>query len=297
MHATILNIQRFSTHDGPGIRTTVFFKGCTNACVWCHNPESLHATPELQLFPDRCIGCGRCLDVCTVGAHENLDGVKVFHRDRCAGCGRCAEECFAQAIVLAGKQMTVDELMAEIVKDDVYYRQSGGGATFSGGEPVLAGEFLTRALKKCKAKGIHRILQTAGNYPWSKVEPMLPYLDLVMFDFKLWDATKHERYVGTRPEPIRENLTRMAETGIPLIVRTPVVGGVNDASGEIEAIAGFLSGLRNVKRYELLPYHALGNSKRATLGLGEAPAFEVPSKKHMEALAAAANSFLPTVTR
>lgn len=296
MVATILNIQRFSTHDGPGIRTTVFFKGCTNACAWCHNPESLHAAPELQIYPDRCIGCGRCLAACTVGAHENLEGVKVFHRDRCAGCGRCAEECFAQALVMAGKETTADELMAEIAKDEIYYRQSGGGVTFSGGEPVLAGNFLVEVLKHCKEKAIHTTLQTAGNYAWAMIEPMLPYLDLVMCDVKTCDAAKHERFVGTKPDLIQANVLRLAQTGIPLIIRTPVVGGVNDSLEEIEAIARFVQGLGG-RQYELLPYHALGNSKRATLGLDEAAAFETPTKEHMQALAEAASAFIPTVAR
>jgi pyruvate formate lyase activating enzyme len=297
MTATILNIQRFSTHDGPGIRTTVFFKGCTNSCAWCHNPESLRGKPEIQVYPELCIGCGRCLSACSVGAHEDLAGRKVFHRERCTGCGRCAEECFAQALVLAGKETTVDELVAEILKDESYYRQSGGGVTFSGGEPVLAGDFLLETLRRCKSEGTHTTLQTAGNYPWRMLEPLLPLLDLVMFDVKAGSPETHRRYVGTELEGILSNLRELSGVGIPVLVRTPVVGGVNDSTDEIVRIAQLIQGLPNVIGYELLPYHPLGNSKRESLGLPDDSPFEVPTPERMRELAAAATVYTPTVAR
>lgn len=295
MKGMILNIQRFSTHDGPGIRTTVFFKGCTNACAWCHNPEAIRPEPEVQVFPDRCIGCGRCLEVCPVDAHERVDGEKVVHRERCTQCGRCANECFAGALVMAGTSMSVDEVMEEILKDVPYYRHSGGGVTFSGGEPVLQKDVLLALLRRCKECDLHTVIQTAGNYAWAHLEALLPYVDLIMYDLKAFDPELHQRYVGNRGDRVRENASRLAASYRPIIVRTPVIGGVNDTEEEISNIACFIKDMDGLLYYELLPYHPLGNSKRPSLGLPEERSFQTPTKERIQELADVARAFINDV--
>ena len=295
LQGTVLNIQRFSTQDGPGVRTTVFFKGCTNNCAWCHNPESMRFQPELQIYPDSCIGCGRCLEVCPEGAHLLIDGEKSFDRGRCQMCGRCAEECFAGGLVIAGKEMGVDEVMDEILQDETYYRHSEGGVTFSGGEPVVQREFLLELLRRCKEKGIHTAIETAANYRWSWLEEMLPYVDLVMCDLKVMTPDLHERFVGNDGERVRENLRKLGDSGVPMIVRTPVVGGVNDAEEEIARIARFVGSFAHLLYYELLAYHPLGESKRESLGLSKEDRFYAPDKERMNELADVARTFVDEV--
>ncbi len=264
---TIFNIQRYSTSDGPGVRTTIFFKGCSNRCHWCHNPESIRRQPQLQVHLDRCIGCGRCVTVCKHGGQHLTAGVRRYDRDVCVGCGRCASECFSGALELSGRQMSIDEVVAEAVKDEPYFRHSGGGVTFSGGDPVLQSEFLRQALMACRQRHLHVAIDTAGNYPWPLLAAVLPHVDLVMYDVKLLDPELHRRYIGNDGRRIRANLERLAATGCPLIVRTPVIGGVNDTEGQIDAIARHISGFDGLLYYELLPYHALGDAKLASLGL------------------------------
>ena len=295
MDGIVFNIQRFSTHDGPGIRTTVFLKGCTNHCAWCHNPESIQRAPEVQIFPDRCIMCSRCLEICEVHAHELVDGEKVYHRELCVRCGECIEECFAGSITMAGKSMTDDEVMEEILKDEPYYRNSQGGVTFSGGEPVMQKEFLLALLQRCKAHDIHTLIETAGNYSWDYLEDLLPYIDLIMYDLKIFDPELHRRYIGNRGERVRDNLQKLAETRRPIIVRTPVIGGVNDTEEEISNIARFIKDIEALEYYALLPYHSLGNAKRPSLGLKEEDGFTAPSKERMQELANIAREYVADV--
>ena len=295
LRGMVLNIQRFSTQDGPGVRTTVFLKGCTNRCAWCHNPESMRVQPELQIYPDRCIGCGRCLEVCPEGAHLLVDGKRGFDRGRCQMCGRCAEECFAGGLVIAGKEMGVDEVMDEILQDETYYRHSEGGVTFSGGEPVVQREFLLGLLRRCKEKGIHTAIETAANYRWSWLEEMLPYVDLVMCDLKTMTSDLHERFVGNSGERVRENLRKLGDSGAPMVVRTPVVGGVNDTEEEIANIARFVGSFAHLLYYELLTYHPLGESKRESLGLSKEDRFYAPGRERMDELADLARTFVDEV--
>lgn len=295
LQGTVINIQRFSTHDGPGVRTTVFLKGCPNSCAWCHNPESMHRQPELQLYPDRCIGCGRCLDVCPEHAHDITEGEKVFYRERCQVCGQCVDECYAGGLVIAGAQMRVDEVMAEILADRTYYRHSSGGVTFSGGEPLGQREFLRELLRQCRENEVHTAIETSGNCPWEWLLELLPHIDLVMYDLKTLDPRLHAQYVGNDGRRIRGNLLRLSDQGMPLIVRTPVIGGVNDTMDEIAGIARFLQGIDSLLYYELLPYHPLGDSKRQSLGLPEEDRFHTPSKEEMAALADIAREFVREV--
>jgi pyruvate formate lyase activating enzyme len=291
MTGTIFDIQRFSVHDGPGIRTTVFFKGCYAGCEWCHNPESFAVSPQLQYYPDRCIGCGKCVLICPNGAHNIVDGKPSPDREKCVDCGLCAKECFSGALVTAGRDMTVDEAIAPVLADRIYYSQSGGGVTLSGGEPVMQGDFCEELLKRLKAEGIHTTLQTAGMYYFYKLERLLPFVDLVMYDIKGFSREIYDTYVYGDSILVFDNLKRLDEFDIPIIVRTPCVSPVNDTPEEIGAIARMLSTLKNLKYYSLLPYHGLAKVKYDALGLPFTP-FETPDKTKMELLKSVAAEYV-----
>lgn len=288
--AVIFDIQRFSVHDGPGIRTTVFFKGCHNHCSWCHNPESLSSRLQILRYPERCIGCGRCGEVCAL-RKEELQGLPP-RAELCIGCGKCAAVCPASALVPCGREFTAEELFARIREDAIYYEESGGGVTFSGGEPVLAGGFLTEILQKCKAANIHTAVQTAGNLPFQRLEPLLGWVDLWMIDVKVLDPILFAQHVGSHPELVLENIRRLTEMGKRVIAHTPVVGGVNDTVEAIGQIASALAEFSGLAGYELLPYHSYGLSKTERL-TGKTPEsdFYTPSAEAMAVLREAARGF------
>jgi len=290
MEGLITNIQRFSIHDGPGIRTTVFLKGCNLHCFWCHNPEDMRPYPEIQFFPERCIGCEACVQECAQHAHAfTPDGIHVYYRDLCIACGKCVEQCFAKGLVLVGSRVTVDQVLAEVLQDAAFYRDSGGGVTLSGGEPLLQLDFACQCLDRCRAEGIHTAVETAANLPWSRLEAILPRLDLVMMDIKHMDTTVHQDATGVPNARILENATRLGAQPQPLIVRTPVIPGVNDNVEAITAIAGFAAHLPNLLYYELLPYHPMATSKYRSLDLDyRAAGLKAPAAQHMATLAAAA---------
>jgi len=269
----ISNVQRFSVHDGPGIRTTVFFKGCNLRCDWCHNPEAILPDRQMQFFADRCIGCGACLAVCSQQAHRLTNGDRQFDRALCTTCGSCASVCYPKAMVPAGREMTVDQVMKEIVADKEFYESSGGGVTLSGGEPLVQLESALAILKACKAERIHTAIETNLAWPWSHVAATVPWTDLFMVDVKLMDASAHERWTGTSNEQILANARQLSAAGVPMIVRTPVVAGVNATTNQIGCIADFVASVGNVLYYELLPYHPLGTHKYAALGM-DRPASE-----------------------
>ncbi|MBS1369037.1 MAG: glycyl-radical enzyme activating protein [Lentisphaeria bacterium] len=261
MRGAVTSIQRFSLNDGPGIRTTVFLKGCNLRCAWCHNPETIRRENELLFHPEKCIGCRHCAAVCPSGARGITAGEPLFDPERCTGCGSCAEICFPGATETAARLLSVDEAMAEIMQDLAYYRDSGGGVTLSGGEAFCQPEFAEALLDGCRAETISTAAETNLFWQFGAVRPALEKLDLIMFDLKLFDAAAHRRWTGAGNRTILENAKRLDGLGVPLIARTPLVPGVTDSGENIAAISRFLSGFRNLQYYELLNFNPLGDSK------------------------------------
>jgi len=282
----IFNVMRFSVHDGPGIRTTVFLKGCPLHCAWCHNPEGQSFEPDLMLFEERCRHCGDCVPVCpNQGIGDPAVGLHV--PDECDACGTCVEVCVAGARELAGRRVTVSELLEEIEKDIVFFEESGGGVTLSGGEPAAQPRFAEALLAGCRARGIHTILDTCGLAAPEVFARVSAQTDLVLYDLKLMGAEAHRRFTGAGNDVILRNLEALAATAKPILVRFPMVPGVNDGEEELAAMTGFLRriGLRDV---DLLPWHSIGREKYKRLGLDGPPGeFAEPSAERVEEVAGA----------
>ncbi len=285
MEALIFNIQRFSTKDGPGIRTTVFFKGCNVNCLWCHNPESIEGIPVLRFEYRCCVNCGRCADVCQTGATYVDRGKRFYNPDKCTLCGDCTEVCGAHALEIIGKNYTVQELYNLLLKDEDFYKESGGGITFSGGEPLLQQEFLIGMLKRLKKSGIHTAIDTALNVDWEQIESVLPWTDLILLDIKGMEPKLHLKNTGVGPALIHQNAEKLAAENNEIIVRLPLVRGVNDSIEELTAAAEFIKDWPQLCGVELLPYHSLGAEKSyeyASLKVQEK--FDAPSKEHISAV-------------
>ncbi len=289
MKGLITNVQRFSIHDGPGIRTTVFLKGCPLSCFWCHNPEALRGRIELQIFPERCIGCNACLERCPEGAQRLEDGRRVTQRELCRACGRCVETCYAEALVLAGRWWSAEELVETLLRDRDFYARSGGGVTLSGGEPTFQQPFSLEVLRLCRQAGLHTAIETAAFCRWEELAGLLPWLDLVILDVKLMDDAGHRAATGVSNALILENARRLAGSPVTLLVRTPVVPGVNDTPAAIGAVAAFISDFPNLLYYELMPFHRLAEGKYRSLGLDDrACHLQPPTAAGLQSLAQAA---------
>lgn len=280
----VFNVQRFSVHDGPGIRTTVFLKGCPLRCAWCCNPESQRALPQIVFWEERCIRCDACLAVCDRGAISlDADGRKWVSPERCDLCGRCLEECFSGALERIGHLATVEEVLAEVEEDRPFYEGSGGGVTLSGGEPLAQPAFARRLLCGFRERRIHTAVETCGYAPWEEWEGLLPCVDLVLFDLKHVDPVRHEQLTGVSNAMIVDNLRRLSQTPVEVIVRWPVVPGYNDDPPTLKALAELLLELGTLREVHLLPYHRFGRAKYQRLGL-EYPLAGLPSVRPHELL-------------
>ena len=287
--AKYIDVKRFAVHDGPGVRTTLFLKGCSLRCIWCHNPESRPMQPELAIHYPKCTCCGECAKTCS--CHSIVNGVHEFNRAACKACGKCESVCPAGALELFGKSMTVDEAAAKLLEDKIFY-EDGGGITISGGEPLLQSGFCAELLKKMKAEGIHCAVDTCGNVPWSEFETVLPYTDMFLYDFKCADPEKHRKLTGSRNERILENLKKLDETGKEIEIRMIMVPQHNMDESDLRAAGEFLGKLKHVSAVRLLAYHALARSKFKAVGHPDTmPDVESPDAEALEKCAEILRSY------
>lgn len=258
----IVSIKRFEIHDGDGVRTTLFLKGCPLKCRWCHNPESISPASTLFYNPQKCINCGECLNVCH--CHTAKNSLHIFERENCISCGKCADYCLGNAITLYGKEVSVDEILPKLLEDKPFFDESGGGVTLSGGEPLLQSEFCAELLKKLKSYGVNTAVDTCGYVKKQDIDRVLPYTDTFLYDIKAINPDIHKKCTGITNEIILENIKYIDSLNKEIEVRIPFVPTMND--GEMPKIAEFLSHLKNLKKIKILPYHSFGASKYEYIG-------------------------------
>ncbi len=262
----VFDIRRFSIHDGPGIRTTVFLKGCPLRCWWCHNPEGLSAAPEVVWRAERCSRCGTCIAICPEGALSWDGETPLLDQTRCTLCGLCADQCYAEARELLGRAMTPEQVLAELERDRMFYDESGGGVTFSGGEPLAQPEFLLELLRGCRERGMHTAVDTCGHASRETVDRIRPHVSLFLYDLKLLDDDRHRRYTGVSNALGLANLRALVAAGHAIVVRVPLIPGVNDGDESVRRIGAFLTELGRPFPVVILPYHSLGAAKYGRLG-------------------------------
>jgi len=286
LKGTVFDIKRFAIHDGPGIRTTVFLKGCPLRCQWCHNPEGQAPGPELVVRENRCIGCRACVDVCPQGAISFDGALPVTDRRLCTACGSCVEVCCAEARELAGQEMTVGEVLAEIARDIPFYDESGGGVTLSGGEPLYQFDFLLSLLRACAGRRIGTAVDTCGLCGWEQLDAMGEYADLFLYDLKVMENARHRELTGASNELILQNLQALSQAGRKIILRVPMIPGVNDDAESVRQIGAFAAELPALQRVDLLPYHATAEEKYRRLDKAyQLAGVSAPSAQHMADLA------------
>ena len=266
MKATIFNIQKFSIHDGPGIRTTVFFKGCPLKCKWCHNPESQSFKKQMLYDKDKCTLCGKCVEVCPQKAITIENNVLITDMNKCNFCGECVIYCIAGARQIAGKEYSVDEVFNEVMKDRVFYKHSKGGVTVSGGEPLMQVDFVEELLKKLKAENIHTAVDTCGAVNFENLKRVAPYTDVFLYDLKLLDDEKHKYFTGVSNQLILDNLKKLSQIHSNINLRMPIIEGVNAEEEYIEKVLETIENL-NIKKVNLLPYHDIAKHKYKKLNM------------------------------
>lgn len=289
-NSLIFDIKRYAINDGPGIRVVVFFKGCNLHCAWCHNPESISAKTEKMYAPVKCLKCGTCVEACPEKAITlTPDGI-ITDADLCKACGKCAEVCPTKAIEMSGKAMTVPEIMEIIEKERIFFDQSGGGVTFSGGEPLIHSAMLIEMLDECRKRSIHTAIDTAGNVSTENILEVAKRTDLFLYDLKMMDSDLHKKWIHSGNERILENLKAISQTGAHIIIRIPLIGGINDTIQNIKQTAKFIAELEGEKKeVNLLPYHSIAENKYKKLG--KSTDFEKLSEPDQNSLDQAISTF------
>ena len=266
MNGLVSDIQRFSVNDGYGIRTIVFLAGCAMNCAWCQNPEMIGKRPALMYNAGRCGGCGVCIEVCPAGAACAREGCIEVDRDRCISCLHCVEQCIYEARLASCRWMTAREVIDAVLRDETFFKNTGGGLTVSGGEPLIQKDFCAELLRLAKNAGIHTAVETAGNVAYESFKTAAPLTDLFLYDIKLINGEKHRKWTGVSNEQILRNFEKLCETNVEIIVRVPLIPGINDGE-EFHAIADHVSGFKSVKEMHILPYHTIGGDKYKHLGM------------------------------
>ena len=280
MKAKVFEIKRLAVHDGDGLRTTVFLKGCPLKCVWCHNPEGLSNSPELAYYEHKCINCGECISVCPTGAHKMENGVHMFEREKCIACGKCESVCLGRALTFYGKEYTAKELLPLLLEDKAFYENSGGGVTISGGECLLYADFCAELLALLKQNGVNTAVDTSGFVSKTALEKVVPFVDVFLYDIKAFNAEVHKTCTGYGNEQILENLKYLDSLGCKIEVRIPFVPNFNDS--EIEKIGKFLSELKNIIKVRVLPYHNYAGSKYDSLEIKNTLPSRLPTNEEVE---------------